>query len=133
MAESKYEGRVTAAIAANSTDVITLPAPNRGALLKLLVKQTAGTLGGFTVKLYHNLAAAEGSAADKETYVIAPTLTVAAAASFGAVYSEYHYCNTDNDAEVNDPTPNYSIYAEVANAAGTEITLTIAYTMTDRA
>jgi hypothetical protein len=66
---------------------LELPVPYRGSLTRIVVKQTSGTLAGYTIDLYDCDPAALPDSDDAEIHKIFSTKTVAAAASTSADYT----------------------------------------------
>jgi hypothetical protein len=65
---------------------VTVTAPYRGVLNKIIVKQTSGTLAGFTVDVYDCDPDAPPDTDNKDVHQIIGRLTVAAASDTAASY-----------------------------------------------
>jgi hypothetical protein len=88
---------IVSAVSLNESSIrFVMPVTGRGRVHALLVKQTAGSLDGFAVKLFSQSAAcppnypereeeSETSDLSPDIFQVLETLTVAGAASFGAI------------------------------------------------
>lgn len=80
---STYKQTTATSAQANT---ITVNAPYRGVLNKIIVKQTSGTLAGFTVDVYDCDPDAPPNSDNKDVHQIIARLTVAALADTTATY-----------------------------------------------
>jgi hypothetical protein len=101
---------IVSAVSLNESSIrFVMPVTGRGRVHALLVKQTAGSLDGFAVKLFSQSAAcppnypereeeSETSDLSPDIFQVLETLTVAGAASFGAIRDSQGtpYTNYDN-------------------------------------
>ena len=95
-----YTAIVSAPVLPSGTNnTVTVSVPNRGIVTKLIVKQTSGTLEGYTVDLYSRIEAANGDADtfENDLYKLMSQVTVA---SLAAVTEQYAlvspYVNEDD-------------------------------------
>lgn len=125
---------------------VELPAPPRGILTRLIVKQTAGTLGGFSFDVYDRRQACEftslsvndpdaeegGGVAqglEPELHMIMDTVTVTAGNEVSAQYDLVRpYVNQDDRDQTQRPTP--MLYMTLDPVGGGAKTWQIAYTIT---
>jgi hypothetical protein len=121
---------------------VTLPAPARGIVVRLVVKQMSGALDGFTYELYDREDACASVAtdstnpddltwfADADIHRIQAKQTVNASANTGAQYGLLlPYINRDEQ----DPymrTPKTAIYLDLLAAGSGEKDFSIAVTFT---
>lgn len=82
---TKSTYKQTSATSAQANKV-TVNAPYRGELNRIIVKQTSGTLAGYTVEVYDCDPDSPPNSDDKDAHQIIGTLTVAALASTTASY-----------------------------------------------
>lgn len=110
---------------AGANNCYWLPAPWRGVLERLIVKQTSGVLSGFTVELYNRDDVCEGDSLsagnnqlDREVYKILPTTIVASGQSTYENFTVSAPYENDNPGK-RQPAPSY-IYLLI-NPLGTGI------------
>jgi hypothetical protein len=98
---------------------LQLGAPYRGELNRIVVKQTSGTLAGFTVDVYDCDPDSPPNTDDKDVHKILGTITVAGSASTAAEYDKrYAYANKEIDSTDLSLRPKSRITI-VINASGT--------------
>lgn len=98
---------------------LQMPAPYRGELNRIVVKQTSGALEGFTVDVYDCNPDSPPNSDDKDVHKILGTITVAGSSSTAAEYDKnYAYANKEIDATDLSLRPKGRITI-VINASGT--------------
>ena len=115
--------------AANST--VTVNVPNRGIVTKLIVKQTSGTLEGYTVDLYSRIEAANGDldTFENDLYKLMSQVTVASSASVTEQYALVSSYVNEDDRDTILEKPLNRLHLRI-NPAGTgnknfEIAITV--------
>lgn len=128
LVKSKY-----ASLSATSgqDNYLALPITFRGTITRIVVKQTSGTLAGFTVDLYDCDPLAPPDGLDADVHKIIGTLTAAAAASTVADYDMIPaYENQEVDTDDASKRQKPRIYIKI-NPSGTGAkTFHIGYTTT---
>jgi len=135
MSDIPYSNRVEQAIASGSGTTIALPAPPRGVVSRLIVKQVDGALEGFTFDIYSRVEAAEdnsvsqdGTSYDPELYKLQATQTVGGGNNLSEQYGlALGYVNQDTRRL--EGIPRTQIHIEITPGGSGNKTFQIAWTI----
>lgn len=123
-----YERGLETNCESGESNCVTLIAPTRGVLTRITVKQTSGTLDGYTYTIYNRLDACSGATnmdsndedgvipMDPELYQIAETQTVSAAAAVGALYQQVVVYENRDEQDATNRRPTGALYVAITPA-----------------
>lgn len=127
-----YTHTLSSTITSGTPLTIECPAPYRGILTKLIVRQLSGTLAGFTVDVYDDNPDDTTDGLNSAMHKIIATRTVAAASSATA---DYDLVAPYENQELQDSTSKrrYGRFYIIVNVSGTGAKpFEIAYTVTSQ-
>jgi hypothetical protein len=113
-----------------TADTFVLGVPPRAALRRLVIKQTAGTLAGFTVNIYDCDPASTPNSDDADVHKLCAATTVAPSSDTCAMYSVWlPYHNQQHESETS-LAPKSQIYITISGAHASSKTFHVGYTAT---